>query len=141
MRIGFTCGSYDLLHAGHVMALQKAKAGCDWLIVGLQTNPTYDRPSKNVPIQTVEERRIQLLGCKYVDEIWEYTTEAQLYAYLWANKHRIDVRYMGADWQGKAYTGEDIPIHCVFTARSHNYSSSDLRSRIMAAAVVEVIEE
>ena len=72
MRIGFTCGAFDLLHAGHVVMLQEAKNNCDFLIVGLQTDPTLDRSDKNKPVQSIYERYIQLHGIEAVDEVIPY---------------------------------------------------------------------
>ena len=68
-RIGFTCSTFDLLHAGHITMLEEAKHHCDYLIVGLQNDPTLDRPEKNAPVQTIVERQIQLAAVKYFDEI------------------------------------------------------------------------
>lgn len=134
MRVGFTCGTYDLLHAGHILALKAAKDKCDWLIVGLQSDPTISRPGiKNKPVQEVGERLVQLQGCRYVDEIWMYSTERELLKFLRDMQPRIDVRFLGADWIGKEFTGYEIPMTCVFTPRSHQYSSSTLRKRIVEA--------
>jgi glycerol-3-phosphate cytidylyltransferase len=58
-KVGFTCSCFDLFHAGHIMMLKESKSICDYLIVGLQTDPTIDRPEKNKPIQSLEEREIQ----------------------------------------------------------------------------------
>ena len=81
--IGFTCSSFDLLHAGHILMLKDAKDQCDYLIVGLQTDPTIDRPNiKNRPVQSLEERKIQLEAVKYIDEIINYNTESDLYELL-----------------------------------------------------------
>jgi glycerol-3-phosphate cytidylyltransferase len=126
---GFTAGSFDLLHAGHILMLKEIRAQCDFLIVGLQTDPTIDRPEKNKPIETIEERKIKLEGCKYVDQIILYDTEADLYNLL--KKIKPDVRFLGADWQSKHFTGDDLPIKIIFNSRDHNYSSSNLRKRIL----------
>ena len=131
--IGFTCGAMDLLHAGHVLMLKEAKNNCDHLIVGLHTDPTIDRESKNKPIQSLEERRIQLRGCKYVDEILEYDTEADLVIMLNNLKETHSenlVRIIGADYIDKEFTGKDLDIKVVYNSRNHNYSSSELRKRI-----------
>ena len=56
MRIGFTASTFDLLHAGHVQMLRDAKSQCDYLMVGLQIDPSVDRKEKNAPIQTIVER-------------------------------------------------------------------------------------
>ncbi len=125
---GITAGAFDLLHAGHVLMLKEAKEQCDYLIVALQTDPTIDRPEKNKPTQTLEEREIQLLGCRYVDEIVMYNTEAELYDLL--AKIKPDIRIIGADWKGKKFTGYDLPIKIYHNSREHHYSSSELRERI-----------
>lgn len=132
-RIGFTCGAMDLCHAGHVLMLAECKEVCDYLIVGLHTDPSIDRPEKNKPVMSVEERRIILEGIKYVDEIVEYDTEADLYEFLKQNQNRIDVRILGSDWCGKAYTGHDLSIDVYFNGRDHGYSTTELRRRILEA--------
>ena len=128
MKRGFTCGSMDLLHAGHVLMLKECKQQCDYLIVGLQTDPTTDRPNKNKPVETLEERRIRLEGSKYVDEIVIYETESDLYKIL--QELKPDVRFVAPDHQGKPFTGDDLPIPVIFNSREHKFSSSSLRERI-----------
>ena len=64
-RIGITFSTFDMLHAGHIAMLSEAKNHCDYLICGLQTDPTNDRPeTKNRPIQSIVERQIQLSACR-----------------------------------------------------------------------------
>jgi len=126
--IGFTCGALDLLHAGHVLMLEECKNKCDYLIVGLQTDPSIDRKEKNKPIETVEERIIRLNGCKYVDEIIVYETELDLYNLLKGLK--LDVRFVGEDHKNKPFTGDDLEIRVIFNSRNHDYSSSNLLKRI-----------
>ena len=126
--VGFTCSCFDLLHAGQIIMLQYAKARCDRLIVGLQTDPTIDRLEKNKTIQSLEERRIQLEAVKYVDEVFTYNTEKDLYKKLLDIKP--DVRILGSDYIGKSFTGDDIDIKIYYHDRSHNYSSTNLRQKI-----------
>jgi glycerol-3-phosphate cytidylyltransferase len=126
--IGFTCGALDLLHAGHVLMLEECKNKCDYLIVGLQTDPSIDRKEKNKPIETVEERTIRLNGCKYVDEVIVYETELDLYNLLKGLKP--NVRFVGEDHKDKPFTGDDLEIRVIFNSRNHNYSSSNLLKRI-----------
>ena len=128
MKVGFTCSSFDLLHAGHILMLEDAKEQCDFLVVGLQDDPTLDRPEKNKPIQTFEERYIQLLAIKCVDEIIPYYTERDLLKLL--NHANFDVRILGSDWKEKNYTGKELDIPVYFHLRNHNYSTSELRKRI-----------
>ena len=92
-KIGFTCSAFDLFHAGHVMMLRESKSVCDYLIVGIQTDPTIDRPKKNKPIQGIFERYVQVSSCRYVDEIVVYSTEKELLDIL--NSYPIDVRILG----------------------------------------------
>ena len=128
MKRGFTCGSFDLLHAGHVLMLEEAKSVCDYLIVGLQTDPSIDRVEKNKPVQSLEERMIQLSAIKHVDEVVIYSTERELYRLL--QDIDPDIRILGADHENKKFTGHDLKIDVYFNSRNHSWSSSDLRKRI-----------
>ena len=127
--IGFTCSCFDLLHAGHIIMLEYAKKRCDRLIVGLQTDPTIDRPdTKNKPIQSLEERKIQLEAVKYVDEIFTYDTEEELYKKLL--DINPDVRILGSDYISKSFTGDDLDIKIYYHDRNHNYSTTNLRKKV-----------
>ncbi len=128
MKTGFTCGAFDLLHAGHVLMLEEAKTHCDYLIVGLHTDPTIDRENKNRPIQTLNERLIQLRAIKYVDLVLIYDTESDLLNLL--NAIKPDIRIIGADYIGKKFTGHDLDIEIAYNSRNHGFSSSELRARI-----------
>lgn len=128
MIVGFTCGTFDLLHTGHAIMLKECKNYCDHLIVGVQSDPSIDRKEKNKPIQAFEERVIMVQAVRWVDEIVQYDTESDLYDLL--KKLSIDIRMVGADWAGKKFTGHDLPIKVVFNSRDHEYSSSRLRKRV-----------
>ena len=131
--IGFTCSCFDLLHAGHILMLKDAKKQCDKLIVGLQTDPTLDRAEKNKPIQTYEERFIQLEAVKYVDDIIKYETEEELYQLL--KLMRPNIRILGSDYQdGRYFTGMELNIPIYYHKRNHNYSSTNLRKKISKKA-------
>ena len=127
-KIGFTCSCFDLLHAGHILMLKDSKEQCDYLIVGLQTDPTIDRPEKNKPIQSFEERKIQLEAVKYIDEIIVYETENDLYKIIY--DLNPDIRILGTDYVNKYFTGIDLHIPLYFHKRNHNYSTSGLREKI-----------
>ena len=105
-KIGFTCSTFDLLHAGHITMLEEAKRHCDFLIVGLQNDPTEDRPEKNKPVQSIVERQLQLAAVKYVDEIVIYNTEQDLKDLLLCLP--IDIRVLGDEYEHKDFTGKDI---------------------------------
>lgn len=140
-KIGFTCSTFDLLHAGHITMLKEAKSQCDYLICGLQTDPTIDRPnSKNKPIQTLVERWIQLEAVKYVDEIVVYQTEKDLEdLFLTLN---MDVRIVGEEYRNTNFTGKDIceqrGIELYYNKREHSFSTTELRERIYGAQSTSV---
>ena len=134
-KIGFTCSTFDLLHAGHITMLREAKKECDYLICGLQTDPTVDRPtSKNKPIQSLVERYIQLEAVKYVDKIVVYQTERDLEDLLLTLD--IDVRIVGEEYRNAKFTGQDIckqrGIEIYYNKREHSFSTTELRERIHA---------
>jgi glycerol-3-phosphate cytidylyltransferase len=136
MTTGFTCSTFDLFHAGHLMMLKEAKAQCNYLIVGLQTDPTIDRPAeKNKPIQSVFERYEQLKACKYIDEILVYATEKDLVDILLS--YPIDVRILGNEYEHKSFTGRqeciDRGIQFYFNKRDHSFSTTELRQRVVDA--------
>jgi len=130
-KIGFTCGTFDLFHAGHVVMLREAKLQCDHLIVGIQSDPTIDRPSKNKPVQSIIERQIQVASCRYVDETIVYTTEDELLNIL--TTLPIDVRIVGSEYKKNVFTGQSIPMEVYFNKRDHAFSSSTLRERVYKA--------
>ena len=137
MRVGITFSTFDLLHAGHIKMLEDAKNQCDYLICGLQVDPTLDRPEKNKPIQTVVERYTQLSAVRYVDEIIPYVTEADLVDIL--SMYDIHVRILGEEYKDKNFTGKDIcvkrGIDLHFNKREHRFSSSGLRTSIINAEI------
>lgn len=131
--IGFTASTFDLLHAGHITMLEEAKHQCDYLIVGLQNDPTIDRPdSKNPPVQSIVERQIQLSAVKYVDEVVVYNTEKDLEDLLLTLP--INVRILGEEYKNTDFTGKQIckdrNIKCYFNKRDHSFSSTSLRKRV-----------
>jgi len=129
MKVGFTCSTFDLFHAGHIMMLKEAKQQCDYLLVGLQTDPTIDRPdTKNKPIQSLFERFVQLQSCRYIDEIIPYSTEKELMDILLS--YSIDVRIVGEEYKDKHFTGRELDIPIYYNSRKHSFSSSGLRQRV-----------
>lgn len=139
-RIGITFSTFDMLHAGHIAMLSEAKNHCDYLICGLQTDPTIDRPdTKNRPVQSIVERQIQLAACRYVDEVVVYQTEQDLVDLLLILP--LDVRILGVEYQDKDFSGRDEcydrNIEIVFNGRDHSFSSSSLRKRVVSAETLK----
>ncbi len=142
-RIGITFSTFDLLHAGHVAMLAEAKNHCDYLIAGLQTDPTIDRPdTKNAPIQSIVERQIQLAACRYVDEVVVYQTEQDLIDLLLILP--LDVRILGVEYKERSFTGDNEcynrGIELVFNSRDHSFSSSSLRKRVIHAETQRALQ-
>lgn len=144
MKIGFTCSTFDLFHAGHLLMLEEAKKQCDYLVVGLQTDPTIDRPTeKNKPVQSVFERFVQLKACKYVDEVIPYATEKDLVDILLS--YPINVRILGDEYENKEFTGKyeciSKGIEFYFNRREHSFSTTELRNRVVAAEVEKGLKQ
>jgi glycerol-3-phosphate cytidylyltransferase len=143
-KIGIVFSSFDMFHAGHIAMLSEAKNHCDYLIAGLQTDPTIDRPdTKNKPVQTVVERQIQLAACRYVDEVVVYQTEQDLSDLLLILP--IDVRILGVEYEGKDFSGkfecDHRGISLVYNSRNHSFSSSSLRKRVVSAEILKTLKE
>ena len=130
--IGITFGSFDLCHYGHVLMFEECKQYCDYLIVGVQSDPSIDRPEKNSPIQSHEERLGLVNSIKFVDEVKSYNTESDLFDML--KEVNPDIRILGADHEGTKFTGYELSsIKTVFNSRDHDYSTSELRRRVYEA--------
>jgi len=139
-KIGITFSTFDMLHAGHVAMLSEARNHCDYLICGLQTDPTIDRPdTKNKPIQSIVERQIQLAACRYVDEVVVYQTEQDLIDLLLILP--LDVRILGTEYEDKNFTGRNEGagrgVQVIFNQRDHSFSSSSLRKRVVEAELLK----
>ena len=143
-KIGITFSTFDMLHAGHIAMLSEAKNHCDYLIAGLQTDPTIDRPdTKNRPVQSIVERQIQLAACRYVDEVVVYQTEQDLVDLLLILP--VDVRILGVEYEGQHFSGryecEKRDIEIVFNGRDHSFSSSSLRKRVVQAEIEKELKK
>lgn len=143
-RIGITFSTFDMLHAGHIAMLAQAKNHCDYLIAGLQTDPTIDRPdTKNKPVQSIVERQIQLAACRYVDEVVVYQTEQDLVDLLLILP--VDLRVLGVEYADKEFTGKQEcairGVECIFNRRDHSFSSSGLRSRVVEAETIKLLKK
>lgn len=132
MKVGFTASAFDLLHAGHVLMLKEAASVCDYLICGLQVDPSKDRPEKNRPIQSIVERWTQLSAIEYVDEIIPYESENDLQDIL--ESYPIDIRILGEEYRDSWFTGkgycEENGIELYYNSRKHSFSTSELRGRL-----------
>jgi len=131
MKVGFTCSCWDLLHAGHLLFLKEAKENCDYLIIGIHSDPSIDRPEKAKPVESLDERILRISSLKYVDEYFVYESERELLDYLKFKEKSIDIRFLGSDYLGKSFTGEELDIKIFYHHRDHEYSSTNLIKRII----------
>ena len=135
MKVGITFSAFDLFHAGHIKMLEEAKSKCDYLIIGLQLDPSIDRPEKNKPTQSIVERYVQVRACKYIDEIVPYVTEQDLIDIL--SSFKIDLRIIGEEYKNKNFTGKEYckkkGIKIYYNKREHRFSSSKLRKQVSNA--------
>lgn len=131
MKIGFACGVFDIFHAGHVLMLKECKENCDYLIVAVNRAENISEeinPGKRKPVFTVEERKMVIGSCRYVDEVMEYNSETELYKIL--KTRNVNVRFLGDDYKGKVITGGDLNIALHYIDRSHGYSSTKAVEKI-----------
>lgn len=132
MKVGITFGAFDLCHAGHVLMFAECKRHCDYLIVGMQIDPSQERDTKNTPVQSVYERFVQLNAIKYIDEVIPYQYEDELITILLSKD--INIRFVGDDYVGRDFTGKDDcvdkNIEIYYNKRDHGFSTTELRKRI-----------
>lgn len=140
IKVGITFSTFDLFHAGHVKMVEEAKRQCDYLIVGLQLDPSIDRPEKNSPSQSIIERYIQLKGSEHTDEVVPYVSEQDLEDIL--RSFKIDVRIIGEEYRDKNFTGRDYceqkGIEIYYNSRDHRFSSSGLRNQVKEAELRKI---
>ena len=128
-KLGFTAGNFDLLHPGYINCFKEAKRHCDRFIVFLQDDPSQNRPDKYKPVIPLYDRYKALMSIKYIDDVYTYQTEEELYSLIefW----KPDVRILGEDYIGKeSFTGDDLPPKIVYTTRSHGWSTTKLKNLI-----------
>jgi len=98
-KIGYTTGVFDMFHIGHLNILERAKAQCDCLIVGVSTDDVVKSYKGKTPIIPFEERMRIVGAIKYVDKVIPQTSMDKMIA--WNNIH-FDALFHGDDWKGTA---------------------------------------
>ena len=126
--IGFTAGNFDLLHPGYIYTFEEAKRHCDKFLVFLQRDPSATRYTKYKPVIPLYERYKTLMSIKYIDDVYIYQTEEELYELIKFWKPQI--RILGEDYIGKSFTGDDLPVKVIYTTRSHDWSTTKLKDLI-----------
>ena len=126
--VGFTAGNFDLLHPGYIYTFEEAKRHCDKFLIFLQKDPSEHRKSKYKPVVSLYERYKTLKSIKYIDEIYVYQTEEELYDLI--QFFKPDIRILGEDYIGKSFTGDDLPPKVIYTTRSHSWSTTRIKDMI-----------
>ena len=132
MRTGFTCGVFDLFHAGHVLMLQECKQHCDYLIVALNRGLQFSEkinPGKREPVYSIKERKLIMESCGFVDEVVIYDSEKQLMEIL--QDRDINIRFLGDDYIGKPITGMDSSIEIYYIKRDHGFSTTEVIRKVL----------
>ena len=128
MKIGIYPMVADILHPGHLIAIEEAKKYCDYLIVALHCCPNYKDP-----VQTIYERYMQLRAVKWVDEVIPYYDKYDAATML--KSFNYDVYFLGDDHKGKDWENKDLLStlgkEVIYLPRQHDFSSTNLKIRIV----------
>lgn len=128
MKIGIYPMVADVLHTGHVLAIEEAKKHCDYLIVALHCCPNY----KN-PVQSIYERYMQLRAVKWVDEVIPYTDVEDAKTMLMSLNY--SVYFLGEDYKNRSWENselvKELGKEVIYLQRKHDFSSSNLKTRIV----------
>jgi glycerol-3-phosphate cytidylyltransferase len=125
---GVIAGNFDVLHPGYIAMFNECIKHCDRLIVCLHEDPSIERPEKLKPILHWSDRLKILDSLTQVDYVFPYKTEAELYDAL--IKGDFDVRFLGDDYIGKTYTGDDLNIPIQYLDRNHGWSTTKYKQLI-----------
>ena len=126
MIVGFIAGAFDVIHPGYIHMFREAKEYCDFLIVGLHKDPESNGKLK--PVLSIEDREDILASLRFVDAVLVYEGEDELYELI--KKTDPDVRFLGEDYKGKKFTGEDLNIQTVYLSRDHGWSTTKFKTLI-----------
>ena len=140
--VGFTAGNFDLMHPGYIYTFEDARKHCDKFIVFLQRDPSLHRKSKYKPVVPLYERYRTLMAIQYIDEVYVYQTEEELYDLI--KFFEPDIRILGEDYIGKSFTGDDLPPKVICTSRAHGWSTTRMKDMIAMQTIKqnpEVIED
>lgn len=134
MKVGFTAGSFDILHPGYIYTFEEAKRHCDRFLVFLQKDSfTAGRHNKYAPVISYYERYKTLMAIEYVDEVYLYQSEEELYKLI--EFFKPDIRILGEDYIGKSFTGDDLPPKVIYTTRCHEWSTTRLKDLITVQTI------
>jgi glycerol-3-phosphate cytidylyltransferase len=138
MKIGLIAGNFDAIHPGYIAMFNEMYEECDEISVFLQTDPTIERPEKCKPVLSVEDR-LDILGSLYqIDNILTYTYEKELYihlkhfetTHLYEGNNTEVIRFLGDDYIGKSFTGDDLKLPIKYLSRDHGWSTTKYKQLI-----------
>ncbi len=133
MIIGYTTGVFDLFHIGHLNIIQRSKALCDFLIVGISTDELVFKEKKHYPIISFSDRCSIVQSIKYVDKIVPQVNKNKLEAW---QKLKFNKMFVGSDWKGtdawKQYEIDfkDKHVDIIYLDHTDGISSSILKEKL-----------
>ena len=131
--IGYTQGTFDMFHIGHLNLIKNAKRHCDYLVVGVNSDDLVESYKNKRPIIPLDERVEIMRAIKYVDEV--IVTNTLDKKEIW-EKVRFNEIYIGDDWKGNECwekTGkemEQLGAKLVFLPYTKDTSSTMLREKL-----------
>jgi len=128
MKKGVIAGNFDVMHPGYIKMFKECAENCDCLIALLHTDPSIERPHKLKPILSIEERKEMLYELKSICDIFVYTYEEQLLDLLKLGE--FNVRFLGDDYKGKPFTGDNLNIPIYYLNRDHGWSTTKFKKLI-----------
>jgi len=128
--VGVIAGNFDVIHPGYVKLFKIIADKCDTPFILLHEDPSIERPKKCKPILSINERKeiISSLFDFSVVSFLTYNTEEELYFLL--KSLDPDVRFMGDDYIGKRFTGDDLGIPVEWINRDHGWSTTKFKQAI-----------
>ncbi len=133
MIIGYVSGAWDMFHIGHLNLIKRAKANCDYLIVGVNTDQRIMEQKNHAPIFSYEERAAIVAACRYVDKVIPQNDSDRLSTW---NKYHFNKLFAGSDWKNtprwESYKQqlEPLGVEIVFFPRTKGISSTKIRKVI-----------
>lgn len=138
MKIGYTCGVYDLFHVGHLNLFERCKKECDYLIVGVCSDDYVREIKQKEPIINENDRKRIVGALKCVDEVAIVSIEETFDKLLAWEKFKFNVLFSGDDWKGtprfleteKAFKQKGIDLEMVFFSYTNSISTTQIKEKL-----------
>lgn len=131
-KIGYTTGTFDLFHIGHLNILRRSKEQCDYLIVGVSTDACVESYKHKIPVIPFEQRCAIVEAIKYVDKVVPQLSMDKFEAW---KELKFDVMFHGDDWKGSDMYNEyerrlkEVGVDIVYLPHTDGISSTMIREK------------